>query len=66
MSPNLRELYRFVVIGLAFGLVWAAMQYIKGDIRDPVALAVPVIVFGAFCIVTWGLRRVVLLLRGRR
>lgn len=66
MSPAGSEILRFVAIGLLFGVVWAGMQYIKGDVTDPVALAVPVIFFGFAGIVMWGLRRLVLTLRGRR
>ena len=34
MSPQLREIIRFVTLGLAFGLVWATVQFVNGQIRD--------------------------------
>jgi hypothetical protein len=63
MSPRLKEAMRFVTIGLAFGLVWATMQYINGHIRDFAALAGPVIAFGGAGLLMWGLRRLVVYLR---
>ena len=65
MSPLLREALRFVAIGLAFGLIWAVMQYTNGQIRDIGTLAGPVIVFGFAGLVMWGGRRLVIRLRNR-
>ena len=65
MNPRLREATRFVVIGLAFGLVWASMQYINGQIRDITTLAAPLIGFGAAGLLMWCLRRAVLYFRNR-
>ena len=65
MPPLAREILRYVAIGLAFGLIWAAMQYANGQIRDVATLAGPVIVFGLAGLVMWGLRRAVIALRNR-
>ena len=65
MSPQLKEATRFVIIGLAFGLVWAAMQYINGQIRDITALIGPMIVFGGAGLLMWALRRAVVHFRKR-
>lgn len=65
MSPRLKEALRFVTIGLAFGLVWAVMQYANGQIRDFTALAGPMIVFGGAGLLMWVLRRAVVHFRNR-
>ncbi len=65
MSPLLREILRYVAIGLAFGLIWAAMQYANGQIRDIATLIGPVVVFGLAGLLMWGLRRAVIALRNR-
>jgi hypothetical protein len=65
MSPQLREIIRFVTIGLAFGLVWASVQLVNGQIRDISVLIGPVLAFGAAGLVMWGLRQVVIYLRSR-
>jgi hypothetical protein len=65
MSPGLKEPIRFIIIGLAFGLVWATMQYINGQIRDITALIGPMVVFGGAGLLMWGLRKLVQRLRGR-
>ena len=65
MSPVVRDILRFVAIGLAFGLIWAAMQYANGQIRDIGALFGPVVVFGLAGFVMWALRQAVMRLRNR-
>lgn len=65
MSPQFREIVRFVAIGLAFGLIWAGMQYAKGEITDPAVLAGPVVMFGLAGVLMWALRRIVNYFRGR-
>lgn len=65
MSPRLREIIRFVTIGLAFGLVWATVQYVNGQIRDFTVLVGPVLVFGAAGLLMWGLRQAVIRFRNR-
>lgn len=65
MSPRLREVTRFVTIGLAFGLVWATVQYVNGQIRDFAILIGPVLVFGFAGLLMWGLRQVVIRFRNR-
>lgn len=65
MSPKFREAFRFVTIGLAFGLIWAVMQYTNGQIRDFTALLGPMIVFGGAGLLMWLLRRAVVHFRNR-
>ena len=65
MNPVQREAIRYVLIGLGFGLIWAAIQYANGNVTDLNILAGPVIVFGAMGLVMWGIRRVVIALRNR-
>jgi hypothetical protein len=65
MSPGLKEPLRFIIIGLAFGLIWAVMQYTNGQIRDIPAMIGPVLVFGCAGLLMWGLRKLVQRLRGR-
>lgn len=66
MSPKLKEAARFVAIGLAFGLIWAVMQYTNGQIRDIAALVGPMIVFGGAGLLMWGLRRAVVYFRNKQ
>ncbi len=56
---------KYIVVGLVFGLVWAGVQWGRDEVTEPVALAVPVIFCGAFGAVLWGLRVLVLRLRGQ-
>ena len=63
--PLLKEAFRYVVIGLAFGLIWAVIQYTNGSITDFTVLAGPVIVFGAAGLLMWGFRRAVIALKNR-
>ena len=62
-SLLIREAFRYVTIGLAFGLVWATVQYTNGNITDFKTLAGPVIVFGAAGFLMWGLRRALIRFR---
>ena len=66
MKPRLQEAIRFVTIGLAFGLVWATVQYVNGQIRDLGILIGPVLAFGSIGLVMWGLRQVVIYFKNRR
>ena len=61
----LREALRYVLIGLGFGLIWAAIVYTNGTITNLNQLAGPVIVFGLAGLIMWGLRRAVIALRNR-
>lgn len=65
MSPKLKEAARFVTIGLAFGLIWAVMQYTNGQIQDVAALLGPMIVFGGAGLLMWALRRAVVYFRNK-
>lgn len=63
MPPVAKEILRHVVIGLCFGLAWAAVQFANGQIRDAASLAGPVLIFGFAGLLTWVLRRAVAALR---
>jgi len=65
MSPILREVLRFVAIGLGFGFIWAAIQYANGQMRNIDALAAHVLVFGLAGFVMWVTRRIYLAIRNR-
>lgn len=65
MSPRLREIIRFVTIGLAFGLVWATVQYVNDQIRNFTVLIGPVLVFGVVGLLMWILRQAVVYIKNR-
>ena len=56
---------RYIAVGLAFGLAWAAMQVIRGETVGPVGLVVAVIICGLFGALLWGIRSLLLRLRQR-
>ena len=56
---------RYIVVGLAFGLAWAAMQAVRGETSEPAVLAVAVVICGLFGAVLWGIRSMVLRWRQR-
>ncbi len=57
---------RYVLIGLAFGAAWAAVQLLRGDMTGgPVQLAVLVVLCGAFGGLLWAIRVVILRLARR-
>lgn len=64
MAVALREILRYVLVGLGFGLVWAVMQYANGQVRDVPALLGPVAAFGLAGAVMWCVRRAVRAVRG--
>lgn len=57
---------KYVLVGLAFGLLWAAIQYSRGTVSNPVALIGPVLLFGLFGVLLWGVRTLLLRLRRNR
>lgn len=63
MPPVAKEILRHVVIGVCFGLAWAAVQFANGQIRDAASLAGPVLIFGFAGLLTWILRRAVAAIR---
>jgi hypothetical protein len=65
MSAVAKEALRYVTIGLAFGLIWATMQFTKGQIRDFSALVGPVCTFGGAGFLMWCLRRAFVHFRNR-
>jgi len=54
---------RYIVVGCLFGGVWAVIQWARGDITEPVALAIPILFCGIFGGVLWGLRTLVIKFR---
>lgn len=65
MNPIFREMLRYVMIGLGFGVIWAAIQFSNGQVRDPVALIGPLVMFVIFGFLMWLLRRLVVWIRSR-
>ena len=57
---------RYIAVGLAFGLAWAAMQVVRGEASEPFGLVVAVLICGLFGAVLWGIRSLVLRLRHRK
>ncbi len=55
----------YIATGLAFGLAWAAIQFLRGDVADPSAAVVAVLACAGFGALLWGLRTLVLRLVGR-
>lgn len=51
---------RYVLVGLAFGLVWAAIQYTRDTVTEPAALLGPVLLFVLFGAVLWAVRAIIL------
>ena len=56
---------RYIVVGLAFGLAWAAMQVVRGETSEPAVLVIAVVICGLFGAVLWGIRSMVLRWRQR-
>ena len=54
---------RYITIGLLFGGVWAIIQMARGDITEPVAIAIPVLFCGMFGAILWGVRALVIKFR---
>jgi hypothetical protein len=54
---------RYVAIGLLFGGVWAVIQWARGEITEPVALAIPILFCGIFGGLLWVMRKLVIALR---
>ena len=57
---------RYIAVGTAFGCAWAAIQYFRGEVTAPAALAGPVVLCGLFGALLWGLRAALLRLAARR
>ena len=57
---------RYIAVGLAFGCGWAAIQYFRGDVTEPAALAGPILLCGLFGALLWGLRAALIRLLGKR
>ncbi|NQU70843.1 MAG: hypothetical protein HQ514_09850 [Rhodospirillales bacterium] len=52
-----------MAIGLLCGGVWAVIQWTRGDITEPAALAIPILFSGMFGGVLWVMRKLVIALR---
>ena len=57
---------RYIAVGLAFGLAWAAMQVVRGETSEPFGLVVAVLICGLFGAALWGIRSLVLRMRPRK
>ena len=57
---------RYIAVGLAFGCAWAAIQYFRGELTAPAALAGPVVLCGLFGALLWGARAALIRLAGKR
>lgn len=55
---------RYILVGLTFGVAWAAIQYARGT--QPPEVAVLVILCGVFGALLWGARALLLRYRGRK
>lgn len=56
---------RYVAVGLAFGLAWAAMMVARGETSEPIALTTAVVICGLFGAALWGARALLLRWRAR-
>ena len=65
MKPIFREMLRYVMVGFGFGVIWASIQYANGQVRDPVAMIGPLVMFVIFGFLMWVLRRFVVWIRSR-
>ncbi len=54
---------RYVLIGVGFGIIWAVVQYMNGQIQELNALVSPVLVFGVVGGVMWVIRQLVARIR---
>ena len=50
---------RYITIGFLFGGVWGVIQMARGDITNPVELAIPIIFCGIFGGILWGAKTLV-------
>lgn len=57
---------RNILLGFLIGGAWAFMQWSRDSITDPIALAVPIVLCGAFGGLMWGARILMLKYRGKR
>lgn len=55
---------KYILVGLTFGVAWAAMQYARGT--QPPEAAMLIILCGAFGALLWGARVLFLRFRGRK
>lgn len=56
---------RYILIGIAFGMIWATLQWSREEITAPAALLGPVLLCGIFGALLWGVRTLVIRFRGR-
>ena len=56
---------RAILLGLGFGFAWAAIQYFRGEISRPAELAAPVLLCGAFGLLLWAVRALLVRFRSR-
>ncbi len=63
MKESLIQMSRYVLIGVGFGIIWAVVQYMNGQIQELNALVSPVLVFGVVGGVMWVIRQLVARIR---
>ena len=63
MKESLIQMSRYVLIGVGFGIIWAVVQYMNGQIQELNALVSPVIVFGVVGAIMWFIRQLVARIR---
>ena len=63
MKESLIQMSRYVLIGVGFGIIWALVQYMNGQIQELNALVSPVLVFGVVGGVMWFIRQLVARIR---
>ena len=56
---------RYIAVGLAFGLAWAAMQVARGEASEPAVLVGAVVMCALFGAALWAVRSLVLRWRRR-
>ena len=59
MKESLIQMSRYVLIGVGFGIIWAVVQYMNGQIQELNALVSPVLIFGVVGGVMWVIRQLV-------
>jgi len=63
MKQNLLKMSRYVLIGVGFGIIWAVIQYMNGQIQELKALVSPILVFAVVGGAMWFFSQPVTLIR---
>ena len=65
MKESLIQMSRYVLIGVGFGIIWAVVQYMNGQIQELKALVSPILIFGVVGAGMWCVRQLVTRIRNR-